>query len=100
MLNQHQFSGIGDYCDRCREHRDDIVHSVAEDKHYRHSVFVPASETKSGFWGATAFFVLTFVATTATIYELCVNHWDRATFFLLATLEFLRVWGKYESRRE
>lgn len=85
MLNQHECSGVGEYCDCCREHRDDPVHLKAE---------------RSGFWGALTFFALTLANTAAVVSYIYVNRWDRATFFLVMTLELLRLWGKYESKRQ
>ena len=86
MLNQHTFIRAvahPDFCRVCQYHRDDSVHLKAE---------------RSGFWGALAFFVLTFAAASVTMYDIWASRWDRATYFLVVLLELLRLWGRYESR--
>lgn len=92
MLNQHQYE-CEDYCRHCGELAPHPIHCIDPAQ-------LLAKTIGWDHW-MTVFFVLTFVSGTATGYNICTGRWDRATFFLVVTLELLRLWGKHEvARRE
>lgn len=97
MLKQHAFLP-DEYCHECGQRRDDPVHCTAPEE-YDYELAEKYGD-KPGFWGAVVFFVLTFSVGAATVYNICIVRWANATFFLIVTLELLRLWGRYESRHE
>ena len=88
MLNElHHHVGAEKYCSYCGLRWDDPIHNLG----------VPV---RSRFWGSVTYFVATFTTSAAAVYNLFGDRWDRATFFLILTLELLRLWRNYESRQE